>query len=158
MQQFSAASTRSPVFSDDGLAQIYARAKTALAAGQQVTNSDRAALKDLANPPSDSGITVDAQTRKQAQRVSNAIDRVELILGEVDRLTRIGSGDGKAPVQWLDCQVEQESLDYQMALLEVSAYTDTASLLEGIALTCRSRRLPRICVFSGRRSQWSQAR
>ncbi|MGK6306992.1 calcium-binding protein [Variovorax sp. DT-64] len=135
VQQFSAASTRSPVLSDDGLAQIYARAKASLAAGQEVSNADRAALDALAHPPPDSGIAVDAQTKKQAQMVSDAIDRVELILGEVDRLTRIGSGDGKTPAQWLNSQIAQESLDYQMALLEVSAHTDAASLLKGVALT-----------------------
>jgi hypothetical protein len=135
VQQFSAACTRSPVFSDEGLAHIYSRAKAALAAGQQVANSDRTALKDLANPPPDSGIAVDAQTRKQAQMITDAIARIDVIRGEVDRLTRIGSGDGKAPVQWSDSQIAQESLDYQMALLEVSAHTDAASLLKGVALT-----------------------
>jgi hypothetical protein len=44
VQQFSAACTRSPVFSDEGLAHIYSRAKAALAAGQQVANNDRTAL------------------------------------------------------------------------------------------------------------------
>jgi hypothetical protein len=135
VQQFSAASTLSPVFSDEGLAHIYSRAKAALAAGQQVANNDRTALKDLANPPPDSGIAVDAQTRKQAQMITDAIARIDVIRGEVDRLTRIGSGDGKAPVQWSDSQIAQESLDYQMALLEVSAHTDAASLLKGVALT-----------------------
>ncbi|WP_143694853.1 hypothetical protein, partial [Variovorax sp. JS1663] len=140
VQQFSP--NRSPDFADDALAQIYARAKAAFAAGQKVANNDLAALKDLSNPPRDSGMTVDAQTnpppdggiavdaqtRQQAGWVASAITRIGIIRGEVDRLaTRVGSGDGKIPVQWLDSQIAQESLDYQMALLKASAHTDAAS-------------------------------
>ena len=65
VRQFSAASTGSPDFADGALAQLYVRAKAALAAGQQVGNADLAALRALANPPPDSGAAVDAQTKKQ---------------------------------------------------------------------------------------------
>ena len=141
----------SQTLTDPVLRALYVKMKLTLDAGQAVSVGDLAALDQLVGPSD--GMRVDPQTSQQAQMVREAVARVTAILGEVDYLKNVSSGDNTvaAPKQIENKEIAQESLDYQMAVLTVKARTDATSLLAGVAQAYRGKATS---AFSGLAPQY----
>jgi len=112
-------------FDNIDLAAIYARARAAYKLGGVISDDDRAALAVLAT-------TADPQ----AKMLFTAVQRIDLIRGEVVHLSTIssdGTASGTKPVQVANSAIGQEDLDYQLAVLTVAKFTNAASIIDGAA-------------------------
>lgn len=121
-------------FGDANLAAIYTRTAEAVKNGGAISMADDLALRDMVISTS-AGL----QTQRDAQLVLDASNRINTIRSEVARLGGIHSGvgsDGKPstdPIPVLDSAIGQENLDYQMAVLTVSKFTDATGIPAGLA-------------------------
>lgn len=116
---------------DQQLREIYVRVRAAVKAGTAVSASDNAALVEMSQAGPES--VVDSETRRLASNIVLAMQRIATIRGEVTRLTGLQAGDGTSPQAVPNDSIEQEKLDYQMAVLAMKQYKQALGILGGLS-------------------------
>lgn len=116
-------------FTDAKVISVYDSIRNAVANNRSILDSDRTTLALLA---------LDVKTKIPALQLAEAVNRIDTIRTEVERLAHIKSGaqldipgelDGPKKVD--SSEISQVSLDYQMAVVFVGLPTMAASLVSG---------------------------
>ena len=122
------------VFGDSVLTGIYDRARAAIRDGGTMSDADKTRLALFLQSAKDNGIdnTPDVVA---ARRMKSAVETLEKIGREVDRLPGLSSGGGSKPAIVPRSDIAQYDLDYQLAVLKVSESTNAIGLLKGLIQT-----------------------
>lgn len=114
------------------LVDIYERAQDVINAGGTISAAD-ASMLDMMAYGSDEAMVVDAASRKDAQRMLDAIARVKTVRDNVGYVSGITNSKGthvaEVPVDLID----QARLEYQMAVLTVGEKTSAQGYLAAIS-------------------------
>lgn len=120
-------------FEDSTIAAIYDRARSAINSsghGGSISGADDVTLRAYVTESSSASLT----SKRQAQMILDAVGRVNNIRSSVTYVAGITSGGAaRGPDVVADAAIDQENLDYQMAVLTVKASTDPTGLLAGLA-------------------------
>ncbi|WP_423599722.1 hypothetical protein [Roseateles sp. MS654] len=122
------------VFGDSVLTGIYDRARAAIPDGGTMSDADKTRLALFLQSAKDNGVdnTPDVVA---ARRMKSAVETLEKIGREVDRLPGLSSGGGSRPAIVPRSDIAQYDLDYQLAVLKVSESTNAIGLLNGLIQT-----------------------
>ncbi|MEN5182162.1 calcium-binding protein, partial [Comamonas testosteroni] len=132
--QFITQSGQKPQIDDTVLSGIYDRVDIALAQNQAIDAEDNRILNKLAHPNLEAGEVVDGRTQQLALWMLESMRRIQSIRDQNVYSQTLHDSNGKSPTRVDDVDIGQLSLNYQMALLDVSQHTDGASLMQGLAL------------------------